>query len=217
MEDAPVDVYVCRHGTTTWNLAKKWQGETDTELAEVGVEQARVTAEDLAARLPRVACIYASDLKRAHRTAKIYGERLGCEVVVERRLREPSLGKFEGMIKSDIYQKYGDLFSKLAALEREERLNATYFPGLESPRDTSSRAEAAAADAVEAARGDGGGAVLLVTHSKVIEALLAVVFGKFYDGVATKPCAFFHWRYRPGAHSLGELRHIECHTELVEQ
>ena len=31
---------MCRHGTTTWNLAKKWQGQQDTELAPEGLRQA---------------------------------------------------------------------------------------------------------------------------------------------------------------------------------
>ena len=29
-----------RHGTTTWNLAKRWQGQQDTELAPEGIAQA---------------------------------------------------------------------------------------------------------------------------------------------------------------------------------
>ncbi len=29
-----------RHGTTTWNLAKRWQGQKDTELAPQGIAQA---------------------------------------------------------------------------------------------------------------------------------------------------------------------------------
>ena len=69
-----------RHGTTFWNLAKRWQGEQDTELAPEGVQQARDTAQLLKTRLERRPWrIYSSDLLRARRTAEIYGEVLGCE------------------------------------------------------------------------------------------------------------------------------------------
>ena len=39
-----------RHGTTTWNLAKKWQGQQDTELAPEGIQQAEETGKLLASR-----------------------------------------------------------------------------------------------------------------------------------------------------------------------
>ena len=38
-----------RHGTT-WNLAKKWQGQQDTELAPEGIQQAEETGKLLASR-----------------------------------------------------------------------------------------------------------------------------------------------------------------------
>lgn len=63
--------------------------------------------------------------------------------------------------------------------------------------------------------------VLFVTHSKVLEAVLAKVFGKFYEGVHTSPGAFFVWNYsetKSGSlGDLGELHQIECHDYQVEQ
>ena len=80
---------------------------------------------------------------------------------------------------------------------------------------TSLRAEEAAAEAsLKFAQGD---AVLFVTHSKVLEAVLAKVFGKFYEGVHTTPCAFFHWKHSTDAHELGELQNIVFNEHQVEQ
>ncbi|CAK9046819.1 unnamed protein product [Durusdinium trenchii] len=202
---------MCRHGTTTWNLAKKWQGQQDTELAPEGIRQAeetgRLLASKIASKTPK---IFTSDLKRAKRTAELYaaamattaGSSTPTEVEVEERLREPSLGKFEGMVKG-----------------REktcERLHKAYFEGLETPSETSLRVEALAAEVFE-----DGDVVLFVTHSKVLEAVLAKVFGKFYEGVHTSPGAFFVWNYsetKSGSlGDLGELHQIECHDYQVEQ
>mmetsp|Transcript_53454 Transcript_53454/g.117056 ORF Transcript_53454/g.117056 Transcript_53454/m.117056 type:complete len:270 (+) Transcript_53454:49-858(+) len=221
------DVYLCRHGTTTWNLEKRWQGEKDTDLAEVGIEQARKTADILAARLTNVHHIYTSDLKRAKATAAIYAERFGCEVTEAPGLREPSLGKFEGMVKKDIYSQYAHVFDGLVKLPQEERLATAYFPELEAPNDTSLRCEAVALRAVkevaEAAASDPSAdptknTLLLVSHSKVLEAVLARVFGKFSEGIETEPCAFFHWRFAlDGRHELGDVHDISFHDCLVAQ
>ena len=79
------------------------------------------------------------------------------------------------------------------------------------PWDTACRVEALA----EALGSECSGPVLFVTHSKVLEAVLAKVFGRFYEGVHTEPGAFFHWDY--GRKQLGELHKIECHEHQVEQ
>ncbi|CAK0905432.1 unnamed protein product [Prorocentrum cordatum] len=215
--------------TSTRDLAKRWQGETDTELAPSGVQQAEATAELLYSRLrgddgaaaPRACRVLCSDLRRARHTAEIYAARLGCDVEVEPKLREPSLGRFEGMVRDDIYAEHAELFARLAAMEQSARLREPYFEGLESPLDTSRRVEAVAArvyaDALAAEGLGRGQAVFLVSHSKVLEAVLAVVFGKFYEGIETTPCGFFHWRYCPGRHELGELHSVACSGHLVQQ
>uniref|UniRef100_A0A7S4Q974 Phosphoglycerate mutase n=1 Tax=Alexandrium monilatum TaxID=311494 RepID=A0A7S4Q974_9DINO len=99
----------------------------------------------------------------------------------------------------------------------QERLRAAYFEGLEAPRDTSLRVEALAQELALQEGSKKGGTVLFVTHSKVLEAVLAAVFGKFYEGIHTTTCAFFHWRYVEGAHALGELHKIAFHDHVIEQ
>ena len=55
------------------------------------------------------------------------------------------------------------------------------IPGLESPAETSARVEALAQDVLDAATAEEVTPVLFVTHSKVLEAVLAKVFGSL-DG-----------------------------------
>jgi len=60
-------VVVWRHGRTEWNLAGRFQGQSDVALDAVGVAQARDSARILAALRPHA--IVSSDLARAANTA----------------------------------------------------------------------------------------------------------------------------------------------------
>ncbi|MGH2934268.1 MAG: histidine phosphatase family protein [Gaiellaceae bacterium] len=86
-----------RHGETDWNAERRWQGHTDVPLNERGREQARALGEEIASA-GRVDAIYASDLSRAHDTARIIAARLGVPVVVDRDLREIDVGSREGLM-----------------------------------------------------------------------------------------------------------------------
>ena len=56
-----------RHGQTEYNAGNRMQGQLDTELSELGREQAVGAAEVLAKRQPLV--VVSSDLRRALDTA----------------------------------------------------------------------------------------------------------------------------------------------------
>ena len=63
-----------RHGQTEWNAGSRMQGQLDTDLTDLGREQANAAAEVLAERQPLV--IVSSDLRRALDTATALGEAL---------------------------------------------------------------------------------------------------------------------------------------------
>jgi broad specificity phosphatase PhoE len=93
-----------RHGETDWNRDGRWQGHSDTELNDVGRDQAR----RLAGQLDDVDVIYSSDLVRARETAEIVGARLGMPVRLDRRLRERSFGAWEGLTGAEIEARFAD-------------------------------------------------------------------------------------------------------------
>ena len=64
-----------RHGQTEYNADSRMQGQLDTELSDLGRDQAAAAAEVLAKRQPLV--IVSSDLRRALDTAVALGERCG--------------------------------------------------------------------------------------------------------------------------------------------
>jgi probable phosphoglycerate mutase len=98
-------ILLVRHGETQWNLQRRIQGRFDSPLTERGVAQARAIGR-LVATLPDAASarIVASPQGRARRTAEIIGEQLaaGPELVIDDRLREISVGSWDGLTYGDI-------------------------------------------------------------------------------------------------------------------
>ena len=98
-------IVLWRHGQTTWNLERRFQGTTDTALTETGVAQARRAARLLAALQP--SAIISSDLQRAAATAKELAAVTGLEVTHYEALRETYAGAWQGLTSEEIQAKYG--------------------------------------------------------------------------------------------------------------
>jgi glucosyl-3-phosphoglycerate phosphatase len=93
-----------RHGQTTWNVERRFQGQTDIPLDETGEAQAEYTARRLATLRPDV--IIASDLTRAQQTAAALSKVTGVPVTPDKDLRERFGGDWEGLSDEDIRTRY---------------------------------------------------------------------------------------------------------------
>jgi broad specificity phosphatase PhoE len=92
---AQFDIHLVRHGQSTWNAARRIQGQTlDVPLTALGESQAGQAASRLAGSGART--VYSSDLRRSLQTALPIAGRLGVVVTVDPDLRERCLGRFEG-------------------------------------------------------------------------------------------------------------------------
>lgn len=94
-----------RHGQTPANINRVWHGSTDTPLTELGHHQ----AARLGAHFPNILAadvIYASPLQRARNTAQAIASPLNIDVNLDPRLREFSLGEWEGFRFDDISNHY---------------------------------------------------------------------------------------------------------------
>lgn len=89
-----------RHGQTEYNAGSRMQGQLDTDLSELGREQAVGAAEVLAKRQPLV--VISSDLRRAWDTATVLGERAGLPVRSDIRLRETHLGEWQDLTHLEV-------------------------------------------------------------------------------------------------------------------
>ena len=96
-------LYLVRHGQSTGNIGGTLMGQSDHPLTPLGEDQARAAAERLAAFGPMP--VYSSDLPRARATAEHIAAAWPAEddapdappqIVLDPRLREISLGDYEG-------------------------------------------------------------------------------------------------------------------------
>jgi broad specificity phosphatase PhoE len=162
-----------RHGQTEYNAGSRMQGQVDTDLSDLGREQAAAAAEVLAKRQPLT--IVSSDLRRALDTAVVLGERSGLPVLVDTRLRETHLGDWQGLTHLEV-----DAAAPGARLAWRE--NARWAPhGGESRVDVAARSMPLVAELIteqsEWGVDEPDRPVVLVAHGGLIAALTAALLG----------------------------------------
>jgi probable phosphoglycerate mutase len=110
-------IYLLRHGELEDNLPRRFVGQIDLALSDVGVRQAKWWRDEFFAKKNiRLQKIFTSDLARCRKTAEIIaGDRDNSknnsgiheiEVLPERGLREIDLGKWDGLPMSEIRKRF---------------------------------------------------------------------------------------------------------------
>ncbi len=127
-----LELWLIRHGETTWNAERRIQGQTNTPLSDLGIRQ----AEKLAERLKGLNFdqVYSSDLDRASHTAKLALE--SANPMFDKRLREIHFGLFEGKRHADFNSEEEEIYAYYKEDPYERRI-----PGGECWRDLGDRAE----------------------------------------------------------------------------
>ncbi len=129
-------LYLIRHGESAFNVEGRIQGQLDVPLSELGRQQSLALAE-AAATLP-IEAIYCSPLERARQTAQPLAERLKLSVLYDAQLMELNAGVFQGLVWSEIEQRYPHEAASWRAQQGDYRI-----PEGESRRDLLQRAEQA--------------------------------------------------------------------------
>ncbi|HYC44317.1 MAG TPA: histidine phosphatase family protein [Burkholderiales bacterium] len=180
-----------RHGETLWNQQGRMQGQQDSPLTPTGLQQAK----QLARRLKAVpfAALYASDLGRAHQTARCIADETGHEVVADERLRERDFGIFEGLTNSEIETRYPDDYKLFAKRDPHYRME-----GGESAAEFRARV----LDAMNAiAARHAGEKIVVVSHGLVLDALYRTATKMALDvprGFPLLNCSVNTFRYEGG-------------------
>jgi glucosyl-3-phosphoglycerate phosphatase len=160
-----------RHGRTTWNAERRFQGQTDIPLDETGVAQAARAAKALARLRPHR--IVSSDLSRARTTAAALAETTGLPVVEDACFRETYAGAWQGLTRTELEAQFGEELADWAA-------GSDLRPGGgETRREVAARMVAG----VERSLADvGPGEVLVVaTHGGSARAAIGALLGLPYE------------------------------------
>ena len=162
-------LWLVRHGQTDWNVAGRWQGQASSApgLNETGRAQARA-ARDQLLDVP-FSAIYSSDLLRARQTADLIAEARGLAVTLEPCLRELHLGEWEGLLSTEIAERYP---RELAERARDP-LHAR-APGGETPLEMAARVLQAVAEIVARQPDE---QIVLVAHGVSLAVILCQAGG----------------------------------------
>ena len=99
------EIYLVRHGETEWNTQGRFQGCLDSPLTRNGCEQARQFGFLLGRALAghRDVAMHVSRLGRACETAEIIRNYAPVAApILEPRIREVTLGSWDGLVQADI-------------------------------------------------------------------------------------------------------------------
>lgn len=192
-------LFLIRHGETDWNREGRFQGQRDTSLSEKGRAQALKAALGLASH--DFQGIVSSPLSRALDTAleisRAGGRSIKVEVMGE--LTEINHGNWEGLLASEVRERWGDLLAQWQTAPDTVRMPGD---GGESLKDVCGRAVAGAEKIAAKYSGD----VIAASHDAVIKVLLC----RYLDA----PLSSF-WRFQIANCSLTIVEFSEGKTPRV--
>lgn len=167
-----VKIILVRHGFSQFNNEKRFTGQIDVPLDEVGFIQAKNTSEYILKNF-KIDCIYSSDLSRAINTIKPVSDALNLSINQLQELRELHLGNWEGELMEILKERHGNRYRDYITYPEDEPLH-----GGERYVDLMERAK----NVIEyiIAKNEGK-TVLISSHGGFIRALLCILYEK-------KPC-----------------------------
>ncbi len=102
-------LFLVRHGATQLTAENRFSGSVGVELSDEGRAQAARLAERLATE--EIAAVYASPLSRALDTATIVARPHALTPAQEDGLREISHGRWEGLARQEVEERYADEYA----------------------------------------------------------------------------------------------------------
>lgn len=110
-----------RHGESEWNRAGRIQGQVNSPLTDLGINQAKAIRDHLSVILLNQELeIYTSPLDRAIQTAEIIAQGIDhpiSKIIIEERLNDFSLGEISGTFGWD---KVAEIFPEQAKLRLQD-------------------------------------------------------------------------------------------------
>lgn len=200
-------IYLTRHGETLWNRENRLQGWMDSELTEIGINNANKLGE----RLKEIdfRAIYTSPSERALKTAQQVNSVRDIPIFTEPDLKEIYFGEWEGKTKEEIEinfkKEYFDFWNSPNLYNHEPHKG-------ESLTDFKNRVEKAV-KGIMAKHPDGN--VLMVSHAVVIRAIMSFIMNIPTEKMWEPPfihgtsLSVFHWNGQKfDIRMLGDISHL---------
>lgn len=160
-------IYLIRHGQVEGHEERRYNGQTDVALTDLGVEQYHQLKDRLGDS--RISACYSSDLTRCRTGAEIICGQFAIQPVFRPELRELNIGIWEGLTWQEIQSRWPE--------EWQARLNdlVNYrVPRGENLLDVDARVMPVVREVVERHRGQ---EILLVGHGGVNRVILLHAIG----------------------------------------
>lgn len=201
-------IFFVRHGLTSWNAQRRFQGTCDIPLNDVGIAQAQAAAARLTSL--SVQRIYHSTLMRAAKTAEIISQATGASCIPTPGFNELSLGAFQGLT----------LAQAVAQFPREaESYFADQAHAAPPDGETMLHAQRRSLDTLAAIEAEASSAclsnVVIVSHGALLKTLICALldmplssFGRFDVSNGSLTVV----EYAQGAHrllTLNDLAHMD--------
>lgn len=164
-------IYLVRHGQVEGHDSKRYNGQGDVLLTELGRRQYEELRERLSEK--NLSAVYSSDLVRCTEGAECLSAPHGIEPKVRKGLRELHIGHWQGKTWQDLQQKHPD--------EWQGRLDdiVNYrVPGGESLLDLAGRVRTSLGEILKSHPGED---VLIVGHGGVNRVILLDAIGAPLD------------------------------------
>ena len=161
-------IYIVRHGESVGNLHRICLGHTDLDLTELGMEQAKKTAEAL--KYVDFRAIYSSDLQRAVHTAEPHAAKRSLAVNTSPDFRELYFGNWENASVLMLKEKFHEQFT----IGWRQNFGTFTAPEGESVVDMADRM---VRGLVKIASEHLGGVILVTSHAAAIRALWGKISG----------------------------------------
>jgi broad specificity phosphatase PhoE len=160
-----IQIYIARHGETTWNAEGRIQGRSDPDLSPMGRDQSQGLLIQLKDR--PLTAIYTSTLKRSFLTAQPIADHFGLTIQQQPELNEIAFGILEGKQVLDFNGEVRSEWEKF----KENRFGYR-MPGAENYTDVLNRVRPFAEKILQAHQGE---EILIVGHRVVNQMLIGVL------------------------------------------
>ncbi len=165
-----MNLRIVRHAESTGNAQGRWQGRNDTQLTDLGREQATKLRERFVSEGYRPSHIYSSPLSRTRETAQIASSAWDIPIVQVDDLMETDVGVFTGKSRQDIEDEMPETAREFA-VDR----NIDLIDGAETYAQRSDRAQRV----IDVLTGDHAeeDSVLVFSHGGFINHIFAQLLG----------------------------------------